>query len=182
MTVVFDPVVTRIAAATVAIVLLLGAWQKLRDIETFRSVLADYALLPGALLGPMSWLLPTIEASAGFALVIEPWRGYGAAAAMLLLVLVTAGVVVNLRRGRTHISCGCGGIEGEQSLSWTLVLRNAALLLVIAISAAETSTRALVSLDYWTVAAGSACLYGIYVAASQLIANQPRLVRLRSLR
>ena len=36
-------------------------------------------------------------------------------------------MAINLRRGRAHIDCGCGQSFLAQSLSWTLVARNAVL-------------------------------------------------------
>ncbi len=175
----FDPVVTRMAAAAVAIVLLVGAWQKLRDLDSFEGALEDYDLRPGALRRPLARLLPVLEAVAGLALVIAPLRTAGAALALAVLALVSAAVAVNLLRGRRHIGCGCGGIEDEQTLSWALVLRNAVLGLLVLASLIPEPARVLVWLDYLSVACGAASLYGLYVLANQLLANQPRLMRLR---
>lgn len=180
MMVALDPVVTRLAAAAVAIVLLVGAWQKLRDPDTFLAAVEAYGLVPAGLVAPLSRLLPLLEVVAGFSLVIEPLRAPGAVLALGLLALVTAAVIWNLLRGRRDISCGCGGIEDDQTLSWTLAFRNALLALLVFASVADAPARTLVWLDYLSVAFGAASLYGIYVLANQLIANQPRLARLRS--
>ncbi len=177
-----DPVVTRVLAAAVAIVLLVGAWQKLRDVDSFLAALEDYDLLPAGLLMPLARLLPMLEILAGFALVIEPLRVVGAVLALGVLALVTGAVLVNLLRGRRHIGCGCGGVEDEQTLSWSLVGRNGLLAVLVAASAADPSVRTLTWLDTLSVAAGAACLYGVYALANQLLANQPRLARLRSAR
>jgi len=51
---------------------------------------------------------------------------------------------------------------------------------LIAWAATSTTARQLVWLDYVVALAGAAMLAGLYAAASQLIANQPRLEALRN--
>ncbi|MEM5622755.1 MauE/DoxX family redox-associated membrane protein [Bacillus thuringiensis] len=53
--------------------------------------------------------------------LLQLWVG---AILLLLLIMYTIGIIVNLYRKRTNISCGCGGIVGDHNLSWTLVFRN----------------------------------------------------------
>ena len=48
--------------------------------------------------------------------------------AALLLGLYAAGIVVNLRRGRRHIDCGCGVGSRAQPISAGLVVRNTVLI------------------------------------------------------
>ena len=161
--------------------LLVGAWQKLRDVAVFGSALAAYELLPVALVGVVAWVLPLIDAVAGLALVIDRTRPLGVLLATGLLLVVSGAVVANLLRGRTDLNCGCGGIEDEQTLSWSLVARNAVLLGLIGLCGLTPAARPLLWLDYVSVAAGACCLYGLYAMANQLAANQPRLMRLRNL-
>ncbi|MBK8961321.1 MAG: methylamine utilization protein MauE [Proteobacteria bacterium] len=177
-----DPVVTHLVAAALAMLLLIGAWQKLRDQLAFRTALEAYDIVPANSLSALAaWLLPCAEVLAAVALVVDRTRGYGVALAALLLCVVTAAVIVNLLRGRTDLGCGCGGIEDEQTLSWALVARNGVLLLLLAVVAMEPAARDLNGLDYLTVAAGACALYGLYAMVNQLLANQPRLARLRTL-
>ena len=176
-----DPVVTYLVAAALAIALLVGAWQKLRDLAAFRTALEGYALLPLAVAGVVARALPVTEALAGLALVIERTRILGVMLAVALLAVVTSAVIINLLRGRHDLSCGCGGIEDEQTLSWALVARNLVLLALLALVSFAPATRALQWLDYMSVAAGACALYGLYAMINQLLANQPRLMRLRSL-
>ncbi len=177
-----DPVVTHLVAAALAMLLLVGAWQKLRDQMAFRTALEAYDIVPANSLSALfAWLLPCAEALAAVALVIDGTRTYGVMLAALLLCVVTAAVIINLLRGRTDLGCGCGGIEDEQTLSWALVARNGVLLGLLAVVAAEPAARTLNWLDYLTVALGACALYGLYAMVNQLLANQPRLTRLRSL-
>jgi hypothetical protein len=60
-----------------------------------------------------------------------PWPELGAAALLLLFALAMG---INLRRGRRHIDCGCFQSALEQTLSWTLVMRNAVLALLMGLA------------------------------------------------
>ena len=177
-----DPLLTHLAAASVALVLLVSAAQKWRDLGAFEDALADYALLPVPWLGPTARLLPATETAAGLGLLFVQLRSFGALLAGAVLALVTGAIVINLLRGRADIDCGCGGFEDEQHLSWALVARNAVLLLLVGASVAAAPARSLSWLDYLSLVAGAASLFGLYVLTNQLLANQPRLARLRGRR
>ena len=77
------------------------------------------------------------------------------------------------------MDCWRGGPEGGQRLSWGLVLRNGALAGAPRLAMAAEAPRELVWLDGLTVVAGALALYGLLAAANQLLANQPRLLKLR---
>lgn len=173
-----DPILPQITAATLAIVFLVGAGQKLFDRESFTLALDQYRLLPERLLGPVALLLPLLEISAAVLLLPLAGRPWGAALAVAVLLAVTGAVVINLLRGRADIDCGCGGPEGGQHLSWALVARNFTLALLAGLATAGASARELVWLDALTVGAGAIGLYGLYAAANQLLANAPRLSKL----
>lgn len=173
---VIDPTLITICAAALAIVLIGGAWQKLRDPDVFAAAVEQYGLLPQPLIGPVARVLPLWEAASGLLLLPALTRPWGAVLAAGLLIAVTGAVVVNLLRGRTEIDCGCGGVEGGQRLSWALVARNGVLMLLTAAAMADETARQLVWLDGVTLVAGTLALYGIYAAADQLLANRPRLL------
>lgn len=178
-----DPVFPHMCAALLAIVFLGGAWQKMRDPDGFFMAIEQYRLLPAAWSAPAGRGLLLLESAAGLLLLPLATRPFGAALALVVLVIVSAAVAINLLRGRREIDCGCGGPEGGQHLSWGLVLRN--LLLLLAASMATVTdagagiVRDLVWLDRLTLVAGTLALYGLYAAANQLLANQPRLLKLR---
>ncbi len=174
-----DPTLPHMFAALLAIVFLGGAWQKLRDMDGFAMAVEQYRLLPAAWAPPAAWALLLAEAGAGLLLLPLATRALGAALALAVLAAVTLAVAVNLLRGRRAIDCGCGGPEGGQHLSWGLVLRNGMLCLAAALSRAAEAPRELVWLDGLTVVAGTLALYGLYAAANQLMANRPRLLKLR---
>ena len=174
-----DPLYAHLAAAMLAIVLLVGAAQKLADRDAFAGALAQYRLLPESWVDPAAWLLPLAELAAGTLLLPLATRSGGAWAALALLALVTGAVAINLLRGRSHIDCGCGGPEGRQHLSWWLVMRNAVLGLLALTALVPVAARELMWLDGLTVATGAIGLYLLYAVCNQLLANAPRLLELK---
>jgi uncharacterized membrane protein YphA (DoxX/SURF4 family) len=175
-----DPVLVHALAASVSLVLLVGAVQKVRNWEQFRAALANYRLLPDALVLPAALVLPMLETIAGFALLAGPFRAAGAVLALGVLLVATGAVAINLRRGRAHIDCGCGGAEGRQPLSWGLVARNCVVMLAAALGALDGRARDLQWIDYAVLALASLALYGLYACTSQLLSNHPRLFELRN--
>lgn len=181
-----DTVVSAAVAAALAVVLLVGAWHKLRDRALFQATLDNYRLLPEALLAPAAIVLPVWELAAGLLLLPAASRGVGALLAVVLLLTVSGAVVINLLRGRRHFDCGCGGFSGgstgdigEQQIGWGLVVRNLILIALLAPCLGEEASRALVWIDYLSVAGATLALLGLYVSANQLLANHPRLQAIR---
>lgn len=178
-----DPVATSALSAVLSVIFLTGAWQKLRDLALFQANIDNYRLLPDGLAWPAAILLPLWELAAGALLLFDATRMVGAVLAIGLLAIVTTAVAINLLRGRTEIDCGCGnlgGHVGDQTLSWGLVARNALLAFAAVLTLREDAARALVWIDYLSVAGGTLGLLGLYVTVNQLMANTPRLRALRN--
>ena len=116
------------AAAGFALLLGLSSWRKLRGLEGFLAVLADYRLLPGWGLRPAALAIASCEGALAGIWLVSPWLVEATTVAGVGTALLMAGyggaITLNLLRGRSWIDCGCGG--GEQ-LSWILVVRNLAL-------------------------------------------------------
>lgn len=175
----FDPTLSGAIAVAAGAIFLSGAWSKWREREVFAQAMEGYELIPSAVVPSASLALIGAEFAIGAALLtpfLPPWP---ALAAVALLLLVTGAVTINLLRGRTDISCGCGGTSGDQTLSWSLVARNTLLGLALLAGALGTATRPLGGPDYAVIVVGGLLLAGLYAAASQLLANQPRLTALR---
>lgn len=133
-----------------AVVLIVGALfldagiAKLR-LGRFRTELADYQLVPGRLLPAVARALPVVEAAAGLALLVGVATRPVLVLLAPLLLAFSAGMVVNLMRGR-RISCGCRG--SAHPISWPLASWNVALAAAAvgtAASGAPPGLRALVS-------------------------------------
>lgn len=122
----------RIATVGMGLVFVSAAIAKLRHRALLPGVIANYRLLPEALVAPAATVLPGAELGLGLWLLGGALVAPAAALAMALLALFAWAMAVNLRRGRGHIDCGCGNAALRQPLAWPLVLRNlglAALLL-----------------------------------------------------
>ena len=100
----------------------------------FQGVVANYRLLPDAMVAPAAHLIPPVELLLGATLLLGlafPGPELGAAALLLLFALAMG---INLRRGRRHIDCGCFQSALKQTLSWTLVMRNVVLALLMGVT------------------------------------------------
>ncbi|MBI1905518.1 MAG: methylamine utilization protein MauE [Rhodocyclales bacterium] len=173
-----DPVLARVCGAAMSVIFLIAAWHKLRDASAFQDAVANYRILPESLVPAFARLLPWLEVAGAAGLLFPASRTVAAVLLALLLVACTAAVAVNLARGRRDIDCGCG--DGGQSLSEWLVLRNLLLLGIVWAGSREGSLRPLAWIDYLSVAFGTLALLGLYVSANQLMANHPKLMKLRN--
>jgi hypothetical protein len=119
------------ARTLLGLVFLAAALGKARHRLAFQGVLANYRLLPDFALVPMALTLPPLEAAVGATLLCSPSPWPQLAAVGLLTVFASA-MAINIARGRHHIDCGCFQSALKQSLSWTLVARNMALVALLA--------------------------------------------------
>ncbi|MEX2131506.1 MAG: MauE/DoxX family redox-associated membrane protein [Pseudohongiellaceae bacterium] len=147
--------------------------QKLADLPRHRELLADYRVLPARWLTPVARVLPWLELAVGVAWLAAPMHAIAAAASAALLTIYALAMGINLRRGRHHISCGCGGVSagGTTLISSRLVWRNL-LLACLALWAGQISV-----LSGWTwlhgltVLVASLSITLLYGTAQQLFAN-----------
>lgn len=112
----------------VAALLAYSALAKLRQPTEFAVALARYRLVPRRLLPVVARLVPAAEAAVAGWLVISAGTLPLLAAGALLLCF-TAAVVSSLLRGLTH-ACACFGAKATP-VSWSLVVRNSALIVVV---------------------------------------------------
>ncbi len=170
-----DPVILLVLRLTLALIFATALTHKLKDPRAFGAAVADYRLLPSALLMPVTATLLLLEVLVVLALVLPGLGRFGAWAAAASLTLYAGAITINLARGRREIDCGCSGPALRQQLSEWLVLRNA-LLAVLAVLAAQPATpRVLSGWDASTIAFGVVALLLLYSTANHLIANQPKL-------
>jgi hypothetical protein len=115
----------------VGLVFLLAGTQKSQHWKILFGVIANYRLLPRVAVAPVAMLLPPLEMAVAILLLsaqLLPWTVLGAIA---LLMLFAAAMAINLMGGRAEIDCGCGQSFLKQTLSWTLVGRNAVLAVML---------------------------------------------------
>ncbi|MDP7298365.1 MAG: MauE/DoxX family redox-associated membrane protein [Myxococcota bacterium] len=174
-----DPVVHAVLRAALALLLLSAAVQKLRDARGFRAVLADYQLLPARLVPAAALALTGIEFAVGAGLLVPTAGAAPVLAAALLLSAYAGAIALNLARGRRHVSCGCAGPAGTQTLHEGLVARNGLLVLAALLAAGPAAPRPLVWVDAVTGVGGIALLALVYVASDVALANASRVRTLR---
>jgi uncharacterized membrane protein len=173
-----DPVLIYAASFVLGAIFLAGAADKFKDRQVFVGVVQAYGLLPVPLVVVFSFGVALAELLIGLALWVPITWPWAQCAGIALLLVVTGAVMINLARGNTELSCGCGGASADQQLSWGLVGRNAVLAAVLGAATATPAARELVWLDYAMVALATAVGFGLYAAANQLLANRPRLASL----
>ena len=178
MSVTVDPVLPAVMSLALGAVFLAGAADKLREREIFVGIVQAYGLLPIPLVVVFSLLVAVAELMIGVGLCVSMLREFAAPAGLGLLAVVTAAVMFNLLRGKTELACGCGGASADQTLSWTLVIRNLLLAVMLSTVLWPTASRAFGVIDYVTILLGAAMLFGLYAAANQLLANAPRVASL----
>ena len=169
-----DPLILKLVSIGFGLLLLLAAVHKLTALQKFRATLAAYELLPGAVLAPVSILVPIIEALLGAAWLLGIQLVLVAFASAVLLASYTSAIAINIIRGRIHIDCGCsmGGTAGrDQQLSWSLVVRNSILIMAALTATLPATERAVGFVDYVTLVAGLLAIVLLYGAANQLLNN-----------
>jgi len=173
-----DPIFIIASALAIAVLLASAATHKLRAPARFRKQLADYQLLPDALVRPIARMIPVAELMIAFALLVPAWRIYAALTAAGLMALYAAAIGINLWRGRRDIDCGCAGPDQAQPLRPVLLLRNSALVGLALLASVSPVVRDLGVFDGFVTVAASAVALLIYAAADGLLANSPLLLKL----
>ncbi len=123
----FSDLVGLLSRWAVGIVFIYASLDKLIHPEAFAQAIANYRMVPLALLHPFAWFLPVLEVVAGIALVVG-WQRRGAAllsAAMTVMFIVA--IALALLRG-LDISCGCFDTAGGHGVGLDLLIRDVFLL------------------------------------------------------
>lgn len=109
----------RICLSTLFLSAGLSKWNK---IFHHQLLVEQYQILPKRFVPLFARAEVWIEILSGVGLLVG--ITHAAYAAGILLLMYTIAIIINLLRGRNHISCGCGGLAGDHTLSWWLVTRN----------------------------------------------------------
>ncbi|HWQ37697.1 MAG TPA: MauE/DoxX family redox-associated membrane protein [Burkholderiales bacterium] len=163
-----DPAFHALAVCLTALVFVHAGVSKLLAREEFQGVVANYHLLPAALIAPFAVLLPIAELGAGLGVLAVATRSSAALLAAGLLLLLAAAMGINLARGRREIDCGCFKSAFKQTISGWLIARNLLLAGVALALLLPPSGRAPGVLDYVTAVAGGVMLFLGYYAAGVL--------------
>ncbi|CAB3759646.1 methylamine utilization protein MauE [Burkholderia sp. MSh2] len=182
---ILDPVLATGAPAGAAVVVLLGAFAKMRRPAAFSQALAGYRLLPDALTAPVAFAIPLAELAGAAALLFPDTRTAGAIGLIALLLAFAAAMAINLLRGRTDIDCGCSGFstaraDAPRGIGWLHVGRALLLVALVAAALVEPGGRAVVWFDYLTLCFSVLLTVCALLTVDVLLANVPRLSHLRN--
>lgn len=106
--------------------LLLAGITKLADRASFRDAVAEYELLPGALVRPFAALLPWVELTLGTLLLVGFGTAVAAGLAVPLFLAFGLAIGVNIARGRSF-DCHCFGAVQRDQIGWPALARSVAL-------------------------------------------------------
>ncbi len=143
-----DPLLQLTVAWSLAALFAGSTLHKLAALSEWPGVVRNYRLLPDALAPAAAAMLLLAGALTAAALLWGPARTAGACAAAIQLVLFAAALWINLRRGRTHIDCGCFGSRLRQGLSRWMVARNLVLALAALALLLPASRRELEAVEF----------------------------------
>ncbi|WP_171050726.1 MauE/DoxX family redox-associated membrane protein [Bacillus sp. BHET2] len=98
--------------------------------EHISSVYA-YQVIPLKYVIFFSWMDITLEILLGILLITGTFLKISLVISSILLMIYTLAILVNLRKGRTEIDCGCSGVLGNHKISYYLVIRNVTLITIL---------------------------------------------------
>lgn len=107
-----------------AIIFISTAIEKIIRIKTYLQEIVSYKLLPQSLTKIFGGLNIFLELFLALCLFTGSWLVIGVVGSIVLLSIYNLAITINIIRGRTGISCGCGGLLGKGEISWMLVFRN----------------------------------------------------------
>lgn len=185
VTLAVDPVLRGVCIATLAALLLVTGWAKLRHFAAFTDAVRGYALVPEALAPAVAGVVAVLEPLAAVALLAPPWRAAGALVAGLLCALAAAALAINLARGRTELHCGCTGFaeprDGAPARIGIGHLVRASVLVLLAVVALLPDTgRATHWLDILAGSAATLVALIVLWAVDGLLLNAPKLDSLKT--
>lgn len=107
---------------------------KLARPSDFRRGIQDYQIFSSvqesklAISTILAYCLPIAEILSGFGLITGLLLNPAILLGIVLLIVFSGAMAINLVRGRTDLSCHCGGAIGDHRISWWLIGRNSALI------------------------------------------------------
>lgn len=165
-----DPTLDAAIRGGLALLFAAAAFHKVRDIERFRTILADYKLLPPAAVFAAAPLVVACEAtlSAGLLFSFETSRVVWSIAAAAMLGVYAGAIAVNLYRGRRDLDCGCGFGATFERIGPALLVRNTSLAGFALWASAPLVPRCFVAVDAVTAVAAVAGAALLYAAGERL--------------
>lgn len=174
-----DPALQLALRAALALLLATAASHKLRDLARFRATLAEYEILPRAIVTAVAPAVAVAEAVLAVMLLSGSAVALAAVAVSSLLLAYAAAISVNVRRGRLDIDCGCMGPASRVPLGHGLVLRNLLLASAAALLVVPAAPRVLEWLDVAGALAATVALSACWLAVERMLVLAPRVAALK---
>jgi hypothetical protein len=169
-----DPVFAKLVSLLLGLLLAAASWHKWASFDHFVAIVRNYRLLPTHLTRPAAGMVVAAETVLALGWLSGVMASQTAVVTAAMFSIYGAAIAANLLRGRKHISCGCGLGEaavGGQSLSWTLVLRNAVLAGLALLPLLPLAPRPLHPIDWATLAASLLTVVLLQFGAAKLLKN-----------
>lgn len=115
----------------IATIFITSGFSKFRKMDEHIRIVMEYQILPRKWTVPLATIEVYMEIIFGFLLMIGLLQNIVLCFLISLLTIYNLAISINLIRGRSMISCGCGGIINNHKLTWFLVHRNLVFILVI---------------------------------------------------
>ena len=172
-----DPLIYLIICCGFAGLFLSTALKKALSYRVFQATVESYQILPNKLITTASILILVLEFTLSGMWIIANFRPMAAIGSSILLTVYAFAIGINLKRSRSHISCGCGW--NEQPLSWSLVIRNFIYILLVLATLAPTVARGLNWIDFALGVVALAVAVLLNRCADTLIANNANIASWR---
>ena len=163
-----EPVYSWILALGCALLLARAAAHKLEQRRELVAIVANYRIVPAGWAAIAAIVVVLCEMASALLLLSPETRAFGAIMAASLFMTYAAAIALNLKRGRTHIDCGCVGPSQRRPIGAWMVWRNGVLTIAAALSAMSIAARTLSTSDVLTICGGVAVLALLYAAFDQL--------------
>lgn len=114
-------------------IFIFASWDKVLEPAVFAEVIANYQILPEALVAPAAIFLPWLELTCGVCLVADRWTGGSAIIVTALIVIFTAAIGFNIYRGM-DVACGCFTLDQSAPAGMWLYLLRDVIFLIMGVS------------------------------------------------
>lgn len=129
----FSHFIVAMAAETIALYFLVGGFAKLISYASFKNTLYSLPYLPHKFIGPIATLIISAEIALALLSLLSRNPGYYLMGLAVMLMGFTMVIAMAIHR-RQFIKCNCFGPLSEQRIGFSVIYRNAALILVIALA------------------------------------------------
>ncbi len=159
--------------SAVTLIFLRAVTHKISEFTEFTGFVADYRILPDALVRPASFALVVAEAAVVLGTVVPGGLPFAMVLGGGLFLLYAVRIGINVARGRTTVECGCGG--APQAVGPALLWRNGILataaLAAAALAAAAPPSDGLPVAAFVAALATGILLWVAFLMADLLLSN-----------